>query len=552
MLIVLLGIALYLVKVLASPHAFGFSDEFTHWRNTQNILRTHHLFALNPLLPTAAYYPGLAALTAGVVTVTGISVFAAGLLVIGLARIVLCASLFLVAERVVGSSRMAAGAVLVYAANPMFLFWSAAFSYENLALPMAAFLVWWIGKSRLAPGVSRMLVAAVGIAAVVITHHVVGFALAALLAAWWLAECVNRHAVTPRWYVGLFALLTASSAFLWFFLVARPAPGYLISQNLLPALRQTGSLLLGHVAPRRLYASAGLTPPQWEPVAGFTAALVLLGALPAAIRRAWPLRHRRPLIVAAVVAAAYPASLIPRLAPSGVAISARSAEYVFAGLGCLLALLVVEPALRRARDPSLATRWPRGRSRALVAALLATVVFVGNVTVGTAFYQRLPEASRPRGYPWSVGAGVIAASAWARTHLGINRRFAANKIDSYALATYGEQDPLNTDLIWPVFFSRSINATVENRIEAAHVRYVLTDWRMTDGVPPTPGYYVSPNEPGAGKYRQMFPRKDLAKFDSAPCARLIYRSGPVQIFDVSQIEQGHCRRRGRLTHTKGT
>ena len=73
---------------------------------------------------------------------------------------------------------------------------------------------------------------------------------------------------------------------------------------------------------------------------------------------------------------------------------------------------------------------------------LATVVFVGEVTIGTALYQRLPEASRSQGYPWSVQPDVITASTWARQHFGTNQRFGANAIDAFALATYGAQNPI--------------------------------------------------------------------------------------------------------------
>ena len=78
-LIILLGVALYLVKFLGSPDAFTFGDEYIHLRSAQDILRTQHLFASNPVLPTAAYYPGLGALTAGLVDLTGLSPFAAGI-----------------------------------------------------------------------------------------------------------------------------------------------------------------------------------------------------------------------------------------------------------------------------------------------------------------------------------------------------------------------------------------------------------------------------------------------------------------------------------------
>ena len=89
------------------------------------------------------------------------------------------------------------------------------------------------------------------------------------------------------------------------------------------------------------------------------------------------------------------------------------------------------------------------RHKTFIAAVLVTVVFVGNVTIGTAFYQRLPEATNPQGYPWSVQPDVIAASEWARAHLGINQPFGASAIDSFALATYGEQETLDQNRSGP-------------------------------------------------------------------------------------------------------
>jgi hypothetical protein len=139
-----------------------------------------------------------------------------------------------------------------------------------------------------------------------------------------------------------------------------------------------------------------------------------------------------------------------------------------------------------------------------------------------------------------VQPDVISASNWAREHLGINRRFAANAIDADALASYGEQDTLAETSIWPIFFAKTMDGAVLHIIRDDHVSYLFVDWRMTKGVPPTPGYYFSSQEPGAGEYKQPLPAAALRKFASAACTHLIYQSGPVQIFDVSQIENGSC------------
>jgi hypothetical protein len=547
-LIILLGVAFYLVKVIASPFPPPFTDEFIHLRSTQDILHTHHLFAFNPLLPTASYYPGLAAITAGLVDLTGFSPYVCGILIIGVARVVFSASFFFVAKRVTMSDRAAAGASLIYAANPMFLFWSAAFSYENLALPLAMFTLWWIGCTRRRTASPALAAAIVTVLAVTLTHHVAGFALAAALGMWWLAGQLNKDSEGALRHVGLMAIVSSAIALTWFFLVARPAPTYLISENIVPALRQTGSLLLGHTALRRLYTSGGLVSPRWESLAGFAAVGVLLLALMPALLRAWASRRRAPIAVAMCLAVAFPLSLIPRFAPNGVAISGRSSEYVFAGMGCVIGLLITGATwrrtgrhIRRARRPAFIGRnkGAIARHRTLFAAGLVTVVLVGDVTIGTAFYERLPQSSHLSGYPWLVQQDTIRASEWALGHLGTNNRFGANSIDSDALASYGEQDTVVEDRVWPIFFARTMNSTVK-AIRATGIRYLLLDWRMTRGVPPTPGFYFSADEPGGAQYKDAFPAASLRKFSSAPCTQMVYQSGAIQIFDVSQIEKGSC------------
>ncbi len=222
-------------------------------------------------------------------------------------------------------------------------------------------------------------------------------------------------------------LVAGTTTLAWLLFVADPAASYLFPNNILPALRQTGSLLLGETAPRQLYASGGYASPAWETVAGFAAVGVLLLTLPVALYSSLgPSGLRPPMAVAIGVAIAFPLSLMPRLAPDGVAISGRSSAYVFAGLGCAVGLLAAGATWRRHRrgrtraaPPALPWLGTAGaRHATAVATGLVTVVFIGEVTIGTAFYQRLPEPPNSQGYPWSVQPDVISASKWAREQLG--------------------------------------------------------------------------------------------------------------------------------------
>jgi hypothetical protein len=555
-------LALYLVKVLGSPYSFTFVDEYVHVRNTHAIVSKGHLFTWNPLLDTAAYYPGLAALTAGVVELTGLSIFVAGLLIMGIARVLVCAFFYLIFESVTHSGRAAAVASLVYMANPMFLFWCSTFTYGNLAVPLAAFVVWWIGRTRNRGGLAPMVVAVVGVVAVTFTHHVVGFVLAGLLLAWWLAEHVGCHAEkAPRRRVGILAMVACCLTSIWFFGVARPAAAYLITGNLLPALQSTISVLRGTTAPRKLYHVVTMPPPGWEPLAGYAAVLVLLAVLPVALLRVrWSCR-RAPVAVATALAIGFPLSLVPRFAPNGVAISGRSSEYVYTGLGCVFGLLFTAVAascyewrvsgraehdggrrtmgLRRLVE-SAGKAWRDSLGPTAIAAFLVTVVFIGNLTVGTRFFERLPEGVNPRGYERSLQPDVIAASTWALQHLGPNNMFGADDMDSWALATYGDQDLADGRLLWPIFFSESVSSDVMQNIKNLRLRYLLVNWRMTLGLPQSGDHYVHPQEPEAGHQSHPFPARALEKFAADPCIQLIYDAGPIQIYDVSRIESGAC------------
>ncbi len=69
-------------------------------------------------------------------TITGMSPATAPAVVVGAARLVLMASMFLLFGRITGSARTAGIATAIYAGNFNFLYWGAQFSYESLALPL--------------------------------------------------------------------------------------------------------------------------------------------------------------------------------------------------------------------------------------------------------------------------------------------------------------------------------------------------------------------------------------------------------------------------------
>jgi hypothetical protein len=210
-LVTVAGLAFYLVKVLHSPVAFTYFDENSHWRAVIDILAQRHLFQGNPLLPITAFFPGLESITAALVSVSGLSIFEAGIIVMGVGRIVFVLSLFLFYETIGNSTRLAALATFLYMTNPNFVFFDSQFAYESLSLPMAALVLYVVARrAQLATAASRgtMLLLLAGLATVVVTHHVTSYALLAFLVLWvivgWSRSpggCTSRRsrlAICPR------------------------------------------------------------------------------------------------------------------------------------------------------------------------------------------------------------------------------------------------------------------------------------------------------------------------------------------------------------------
>ena len=221
-LVVLVGLALYGVKVLGAPSSFAMLDEFLHWATLDDIVVSGRLFTPNNVLLASPYYPGLE-IASDLLVRAGFCAWEAGMLVVGVARVLTMLALFLLYERACGDSRLAGVAALVYAANPGFLFFDAQFAYESLALPLALFTMWCIQRREIATGTTlpgragvtdgadgwpdspvpatrwrspRAFVLAIG--AVVVTHHVTALALSACLVVWAVVGTILGLRGRPR------------------------------------------------------------------------------------------------------------------------------------------------------------------------------------------------------------------------------------------------------------------------------------------------------------------------------------------------------------------
>jgi hypothetical protein len=542
-LITLLGAGAYVVKVAYSPLVFQFPDELQHVRTLHDILQSGTLFSFNPILQVSALYPGLEVATSALVNATGLSEFLAGLLIVGAARLLLCLSLFLFYEQLAGSARVAGLASMFYMANPNFMYLDGQFGYESLALALVALVLYSLLRQRTASG--RQLIALMGISflavgAVVITHHFSQFVLAGLLAAWALAglaiAVLRRNALSveerrARWRevarVGLTAGVCAAVATAWLVRVAGPLVDYL-GPNFTIGFLELAQLLSGQTPVRVPFRNgAGVQTALPEQAVGYLSVLCVVAALPLGLRLLW--RHYRfdgAALGLGALSAAYPATLLLRFTPDGVATAGRLPEFLFLGLAFVLALVAAQ--IRPAR-------LARGLWRS---ALLASslVVLIGGAFTGWGPPGRLPGPFLVSADARSVDAQSLAIANWARTVLGPQNVMAADLNHTLVLGSYGQQYLVSVSNSHvdasEVFFAPSLGDFQREIIQQAHIRYVVVDWRLARGLP-VAGFYYEHQEPDAFQHTQPMDMAAFQKFDVADGVSRVFDSGDVTIYDMA-------------------
>jgi hypothetical protein len=529
-LVALLGLGLYLVKVLHSPLAFTYHDEFLHWRTASDLLQDGRLFGANPLLPASPVYPGLENVTGALVALGGLTIFQAGVVVVGAARLVLALALFLFYEVVGGSARVAGIATFLYMANPNFVFFNAQFSYESLALPFAILVLCALARRTGAEDCGALTgVAILGLGATIVTHHVTTYALVAFLVLWSAVAHFRRGAGAEQVDPAGLALLALVASLAWLVYAASLTLGYL-APHLTSGVRELLRIIAGEEAGRQLFRPyAGQANPPWERLIGLAAVGLPLLGLPWGLRQVW--RRRRADAFALTLAAgalAYPAGLALRLTQFGAEASSRTAAFLFVALAFVLALGVAE-AWRR---------WPRP-STAAACAGLAAVMLVGGVIVNTGSSARLlPGAYLVAADARSIEPQGVAAAAWARRALGPGHRFAADRTNRLLLGSYGEQYVVNgladrVGVSW-VFFSSAFGPAERAALRQARVRYLLIDRRLSDGLPLV-GFYFESGEPGTFQHTTPLDPTALAKFDVQERVSRVFDSGDVVIYDLGTV-----------------
>jgi hypothetical protein len=536
-LIIAAALALYAVKVVRDPFAFTFGDEFIHQHNTNEILRTGTLFGTNSVLPITPFYPGLASATAALAALTGLSTFGAGLLIIGVARLVATLALFLFVEGVLRSDRAAAVAVLSYVAVPNYLYFSAQFAYESLALPLAIVVVATVAQR--AASADRDLArrwTALGIVllpAVVMTHHLTAYALLGTL----LSLCVltalfrvvraRRRTLAPEAYAAAPIALTASLAVLvaaWLTFAGRQTTSYL-SPVLGRAIAQTWGVLSREAPPRALFQAGGGSDvptgaPWWEPIAGLSAVAVLLLWVPVGLlalrRRLTPM-----LVLLGLCSVAYLATFPLRFVPAAWESAARASEFLFIGVATVLAAT----QLPGSRSPA---PW---RTKPFVS-LAVPLIAVGGLISGWPTDRRVAFPYRIERNGAVIEPEEVTFGKWAGRALPPGQRIATEDSEARVLQLYGYQDAVagGSPDVRDMLHVESLDDWMITLLRDHRFQYVAIDRRTISTDVMRAYFFASEGSPRAEHRSTVV----SGKFDRSTAFR-VFDSGEIVMYDVEPL-----------------
>jgi hypothetical protein len=524
-----LGLCFYAVEFMVSPFHFSSFDDFLHWRTADDILRSGHLFSPNAMLPVSPYYPGLEIVTNAVGTMTGLSTFYAGVVVIIAARFLMVLALFLLFERITASSRMAGIAVLVYMANPHFIFFDAIYNYETLALPLATFTLYLLVRYEITNKDHRLVICCAWCMVIVltITHHMTDYTLTGLLLLWTMASFLRPASRAVRVHLTALTVFAASLAVAYAFLLpGNPVWSYL-SGYFASALSELGHIVSGSSAARPLFVGAAHTAPLWDSIAMTISVVLVTLSLPPGLYILWQqYRRNLPAVTLGIFSLVYPASQLFRFTAYGAEITDRAAAFLFLSIACLITMLIVR----------FWPRWRRSVGGIVCIAGALSLILVGGVVVAVGpVYTDLPGSYLVSADMRSIEPEGIQAATWSLAYLGANNRIGTDRTNQMLMSTYGDQRVVtrlydNVDIA-PVFYAPRLGPDEVETLRYARVSYLVVDQRLSQSLPFVGSYFE--NDTPA----QPISKEALLKFNTVPQLDRIFDSGDIAMYSTGAYLQ---------------
>jgi hypothetical protein len=498
--IVLIGLCSYFPAFLRAPSRPVFSDALGHYLSVENTLRTGNLFAPNPVVPMAAYYPGLHTLTAALVKLSGAPIWDVAVVLLALFHVSTLLGIYSITMALSESSRAPAVAATIYGLSPQFGFFDSQFAYESLAVPLLVWTVALLLYARKSDDTrwSRVLLSASAIlgACCAITHHLTSYVLVAIVILIGLLQLSMGERRGARSSLGI-GLVVGLFAIGWVLLTKAPVISYLgyFPRTAVDAIGPILSQLLGTTAAtattsatatRSLFAASSL--PLYERYAAFAVQVIAFVATAVA---AWRFRLWRSgaLFALTLLAFSYFLMLPLRLNLAGEQGSGRVQTFQWIGIAIIIPIgLFARPWRRSVRRHTLKKsqhlrklHLPHPLSVA-IATVVVFVSLVGNYGSSVDAALRFPGA-------FQLGSGdgrdtPLEAVRLAERFLsaeGPDRRVVTDGATERIFQTYAYTQGLSSFPQWDFFLSDYSSRQLQSLAYSGGINAIVIDDRVVEG-----------------------------------------------------------------------
>jgi hypothetical protein len=421
--------------------------------------------------------------------------------------------------------------------HPNFLFYSAEFSYEALAMPLAGLAVLAAARRMAGPSGNNArawtVTAVVAIMAVTVTHHLTSYALVGALcfmAVIGLAQMATGRVRQLRapWDLAVIGVITVG---LWVTLVAGSTGSYL-GVVLGPAAQQGLALLSGRIGRQPFQAQTGVDviTPLWQQLLGYAAIVVVAVGLVYGLLRIPRRLLKSPTgLLLLVAAAVYLPLQVLRLTPAGWETANRSSEFMFLGCALVLAIAMAE-LVRRSRTAP--------RAMVMLGTVLGLVIVLGGAMTGWPYSLQIPP-------PYAVTAengaliepeGVGLARS-TREQLGPDLTLLTDPSNALMFAAYGREFPFSGPArgVQSVLLAPYVDASTFTILDAVGTRYVVFD-RRTRSLDHGSGFYPPGGAGPLSAPSPLFSTAVVDKFEQLPGMDRIADSGNIVVYNLSGVD----------------
>jgi hypothetical protein len=522
-------VASFLILAYYSPDQFRFIDEFQHVQTLQAILATHHLFHVNTSLPVSAQYPGLEIITSAVVAITHLSITTSGMIVTGIAHVLVGVCLYFLVLEVVGRPRVAALAALIYATGPHYQFFDSYFIYQTIALPFLLLSLLAVVKMVKSKGGVANAWGAVAIAAGAVTavsHHITSYALVAILLLFVVVQPFLPRPVRS-WRVLVVLLVVAAMVVGWDLGVATSTLSY-IRPIIDSLLGRHGALPNSHK--QGAAGNLPLSDTIWE----YASTLLLVILAPLGAWQVWKARRGGGNAVSlglGLGALTIFIVLVVRVASGdGGELAGRAMSFALIPISIVCAVVIIDRVRKKPGRPKHGIRRFQNFGMAVVGTCILVVLAVGGIAGGwPSYYARLPGPYRVSAYERSVDQHNLDAAAWAAATLPRGGGVASDDFTESMFSSLGNQAYQRN--LADLFLTTSYTAGNRSLVKDRRITYVVADKRITEQRPAS-GFYFSP-DPHQGDYKKPLAPATIDKFNAVPGVSRVFDDGTIVIYDLA-------------------